>query len=36
MDQHAKRVADLRNKLTAELRRTGADFIDLLPDPKAN
>ncbi|HEX5106190.1 MAG TPA: sulfatase/phosphatase domain-containing protein, partial [Pirellulaceae bacterium] len=34
--EHAKRVADLGNKLTAELRRTGADFIDLIPEPKAN
>ena len=28
--EHAKRVADLRNKLAAELRRTGADFIDVI------
>lgn len=34
--EHAKRIADLRNKLTAELKRTGADFIDLIPPPAAN
>ena len=34
--EHAKRVADLRNKLNAELRRSGADFVDLTPQPPAN
>jgi arylsulfatase A-like enzyme len=34
--EHARHVADLRAKLTAELRRTGADFIDLLPTPASN
>jgi arylsulfatase A-like enzyme len=34
--EHAKRIADLRSKLTSELKRTGADFIDLIPNPAAN
>ena len=32
-DDQTKIVANLRSKLDTELRRTGADFVDLLPEP---